>query len=94
MRRVTAGEPIELTGSEFDAVSAGSGNPDQTGDQVIKGIKMMRRRDFMKSAALASASGVIGLASSRSSRAGPLQPGAIGWGHGRQGWVNPWPNGR
>jgi hypothetical protein len=63
MRRVTAGEPIELTGSEFDAVSAGSGNPDQAGDQMIKGIKMMRRRDFMRSAALASAAGVIGLGS-------------------------------
>src|SRR5215813_12773073 len=61
MRRVTADEPIELTGSDFDAVSAGSGNPDQAGNQAIKGIKRMRRRDFIKSAALASAGGVAGL---------------------------------
>ena len=58
---MTAGESIELTGSDFDVVSAGSGNPDQAGNQTIKGIKRMRRRDFIKSAALASAGGAIGL---------------------------------
>src|SRR5262249_35436765 len=69
-------------------------NPDQAGNQAIKGIKRMRRRDFIKSAALASAGGVVGVGifsqlSRRAVAAGSNRLGAWSSGFGQS--MAEWP---